>query len=283
MSLITHWLPIDFSFITNFPAASASNMEKYPFFIEMMFTCKWSYNAGESDSSKRTHKLSPLRHANKAVLSTNTFHFELYIIINFVMITKQLNDNNIAVKMLSLMHIKKLNSVLFSAVAVYLQRKPAWKLECCRSSPLHYMAALQLALSLSCSYNKSTRGMVSGIKKIDKFFCFWPLNWRPFLYLLIIPSKLLVSYSLPVPVSYICIFHVFHFLLLPWASNLLAFKSFAVSFNFSKCFVIKGRMPSGDGVSGIFRMNWWESRVIYLFEGTSFFAIFVSFPWSKLQ
>ena len=249
----------------------------------MMFTCKWSYNAGETDSSKRTHKLSPLRHAKKVVFSTNTFHFELYVIINFVMITKQLNDNNIAVKMLSIMYIKKLNGMLFSAVAVYFQRKTAWTLECCCSRQLHYMAVLQLALSLSCSYNRSTRGMVSSIKKIDKFFCFWPLNWRPFLYLLIIPSKLLVSYSLPVPVSYICIFHVFHFLLLPWASNLLAFKSFAVSFNFSKCFVIKGRMPSGDGVSGIFWMNWWESRLIYLFEGTSFFAIFVSFPWSKLQ
>ena len=138
----------------------------------MMFTCKWSYNAGETDSSKRTHKLSPLRHAKKVVLSTNTFHFELYVITNFVMISKQLNDNNIAVKMLSLMHIKKLNGVLFSAVAVYLQRKTAWTLEYCRSSQLHYMAALQLALSLPCSYNRSTRGMVSRIKKIDKFFFF---------------------------------------------------------------------------------------------------------------
>ena len=86
------------------------------------------------------------------------------------MITKQLNDNKIAVKMLSLMHIKKLNGVLFSAVAVYLQRKTAWTLECCRSRQLQYMAALQLALSLSCSYNRSTRGMVSRIKKFDKFF-----------------------------------------------------------------------------------------------------------------
>ena len=86
------------------------------------------------------------------------------------MITKQLNDNNIAVKMLSLMHIKKLNGVLFSAVAVYLQRKTAWTLEYCSSSQLHYMAALQLALSLSCSYNRSTRSMLSGIKRIDKFF-----------------------------------------------------------------------------------------------------------------
>ena len=34
-------------------------------------------------------------------------------------------SNKIAVKMLSLMHIKKLNGVLFSAVAVYLQRKTA--------------------------------------------------------------------------------------------------------------------------------------------------------------
>ena len=135
------------------------------------------------------------------------------------MITKQLNDNNIAVKMLSLMHIKKLNGVLFSAVAVYLQRITAWTLEYCRSSQLHYMAALQLPLSLPCSYNRSTRGMVSCIKKIDKFFFFRPLNWRPFLYLLIIPSKPLVSYSLLVPVSYVCIFHVFHFLLLPWASS----------------------------------------------------------------
>ena len=41
------------------------------------------------------------------------------------MITKQLNNNKIAVKMLSLMHIKKLNGVLFSAVAVYFQRKTA--------------------------------------------------------------------------------------------------------------------------------------------------------------
>ena len=137
MTLISHWLPIDHSSVSRFPPASGSDMEKYPFFfIEMMFTCKWSYNAGETDSSKRTHKLSPLRHANKAVLSTNTFHFELYVIINFVMITKQLNDNNIAVKMLSLLHIKKLNGVLFSAVAVYLQRKTAWTLEYCRSRQL---------------------------------------------------------------------------------------------------------------------------------------------------
>ena len=135
------------------------------------------------------------------------------------MITKQLNDNKIAVKMLSLMHIKKLNGVLFSAVAVYLQRKTAWTLECCRSRQLQYMAALQLALSLSCSYNRSTRGMVSRIKKFDKFFFFGPFNWRPFLFLLIIPSKPLVSNSLLVSISYVRIFHVFHFLLLPWASS----------------------------------------------------------------
>ena len=135
------------------------------------------------------------------------------------MITKQLNDNKIAVKMLSLMHVKKLNGVLFSAVAVYLQRKTAWTLECCRSRQLQYMAALQLALSLSCSYNRSTRGMVSRIKKFDKFFFFGPFNWRPFLFLLIIPSKPLVSNSLLVSVSYVRIFHVFHFLLLPWASS----------------------------------------------------------------
>ena len=60
--LITHWLPIDYSSITNFPPASANNMEKYPFFIEMMFTGKWSYNAGENDSSKKTLELSLLRH-----------------------------------------------------------------------------------------------------------------------------------------------------------------------------------------------------------------------------
>ena len=36
------------------------------------------------------------------------------------MITKQLNDNNIAVKMLILMRIKKLSGVIFPAVAVYL-------------------------------------------------------------------------------------------------------------------------------------------------------------------
>ena len=88
------------------------------------------------------------------------------------MITKQLNDNNIAVKMLSLMGIKKLNGVIFSAVAVYFQRKTAWTLEYCRSKQLQYMAALQLALSLSFSYNRSARGTVSSIKKIDKFFCF---------------------------------------------------------------------------------------------------------------
>ena len=35
-------------------------MEK-PIFIEMMFTRKWSYNAGETDASKKTlHKLSLL-------------------------------------------------------------------------------------------------------------------------------------------------------------------------------------------------------------------------------
>ena len=162
-----HWLVIDYLLITHlyrlFHQLLVVIWRNTLFFIEMMFTCKWSYNAGETDSSKRTHKLSPLRHANKAVLSTNTFHFELYIIINFVMITKQLNDNNIAVKMLSLMHIKKLNGVLFSAVAVYLQRKPAWTLECCCSRQLQYIAALQLALSLSCSYNRSTRGIVSRI------------------------------------------------------------------------------------------------------------------------
>ena len=60
--LITHWLPIDYSSITNFPPASANNMEKYPFFIEMMFTSKWSYNAGETDWSKKTLELSLLRH-----------------------------------------------------------------------------------------------------------------------------------------------------------------------------------------------------------------------------
>ena len=39
------------------------------------------------------------------------------------MITKQLIDNNIAIKMLSLMRIKRLHGVIFAAVAVYLQRK----------------------------------------------------------------------------------------------------------------------------------------------------------------
>ena len=39
----------------------------------------------------------------------------------------------------------------------------------CRRKQLQYMAAMQLALSLSCSYNRSTRGMVRGIKKIEKF------------------------------------------------------------------------------------------------------------------
>ena len=245
---------------------------------------KWCLPVNNAGETRRTHKLSPLRHAKKVVLSTNTFHFELYVIINFVMITKQLNDNNIAVKMLSLMHIKKLNGVLFSAVAVYLQRKTAWTLEYCRSSQLHYMAALQLALSLPCSYNRSTRGMVSCIKKIDKFFFFWPLNWRPFLYLLI-PGNSFKTASVIFPAIHTFVFFMFFTFCCFLELLLLAFKSFAVSFNnyFSKCFVIKGRMPSGDGVSGIFWMNWWESRLIYLFEGTSFFAIFVSFPWSKLQ
>jgi len=67
------------------------------------------------------------------------------------------------------MRIKKLNGVIFPEVAVYLQRKTAWTLEYCRRKQLQYMAALQLALSLSCSYSRSARGMVSGIKKIDKF------------------------------------------------------------------------------------------------------------------
>ena len=51
------------------------------------------------------------------------FHFCLYVFINFLMITKQLNDDNIATKMLSLMRIKKINGVIFPEVAVYLQRK----------------------------------------------------------------------------------------------------------------------------------------------------------------
>ena len=67
------------------------------------------------------------------------------------MITKQLNDNNIATKTLRLMRIKKLNGVIFPEVAVYLQRKTAWTLEYYRRKQLQYIAALQLALSLSCS------------------------------------------------------------------------------------------------------------------------------------
>lgn len=65
------------------------------------------------------------------------------------MITKQLNDNNIATKMLSLVRIKELNGVIFPEVAVYLQRKTAWTLEYCRRKQLQYSAALQLALSLT--------------------------------------------------------------------------------------------------------------------------------------
>ena len=43
-------------------------------------------------------------------------------------------------------------------------------------------------------------------------------------------------------------------------------------------------MPSADVVSGIFWMNWRESRIIYFFfERKSFLASFVSFPRSKLQ
>ena len=90
-SLITYWLPIDYSSITNIPPASASNMEK-PIFIEMMFTLKiWSYNTGKTDSSKKTlNKLSPLGHMQTKWSSQqfiNTFHFWLYMFINFVMIT----------------------------------------------------------------------------------------------------------------------------------------------------------------------------------------------------
>ena len=43
MSLIIHdWLPIGYLSITNFPPDSAINTKKYPFFIEMMFSCRWS-------------------------------------------------------------------------------------------------------------------------------------------------------------------------------------------------------------------------------------------------
>ena len=42
----------------------------------------------------------------------------------------------------------------------------------CRRKQLQYVAAMQLAFSLSCSYNRSTRGIASGIKKIDKFRLF---------------------------------------------------------------------------------------------------------------
>ena len=39
------------------------------------------------------------------------------------MITKQLIDNNIAIKMLSLMRIKKRHGVIFAVVAVYNTKK----------------------------------------------------------------------------------------------------------------------------------------------------------------
>ena len=86
-SLITYWLLIYYEY----PPASASNMEK-PIFIEMMFTLKiWSYNTGKTDSSKKTlNKLSPLGHMQTKWSSQqfiNTFHFWLYMFINFVMIT----------------------------------------------------------------------------------------------------------------------------------------------------------------------------------------------------
>ena len=148
MSLITHWLPIDYASITNFPPASASNMEKYPLIL------KWCLPVNEVITQPRlTYRLSPLRHMQTKRCSQQipAFHFWLYFFINFLMITKQLNDDNIATKMLRLLRIKKINGVKFPEVAVYLQRKTAWTLEYCRRKQLQYIAALQLALSLSCS------------------------------------------------------------------------------------------------------------------------------------
>ena len=76
-----------------------------------------------TDSSKKTHRLSPLKHMQTKRCYQQKkfiFDFKLYVFINFVMITKQLNDDNTAVKMLILMRIKKLSGVIFPAVAVYL-------------------------------------------------------------------------------------------------------------------------------------------------------------------
>lgn len=78
------------------------------------------------------------------------------------MITKQLNDNDIAIKMLSLMRIKKLN-----AVAVYYQEKQLelWNTaivsSCSTWKRCNWHSHFQAA--------RSSRGMVNGIKKIDKF------------------------------------------------------------------------------------------------------------------
>ena len=55
-----------------------------------------------------------------------TFHFGLYVSINLVMVTKQLNDNNVAIRMLSLRRFKKLNDYGYGyGWFAYLQRKTA--------------------------------------------------------------------------------------------------------------------------------------------------------------
>ena len=200
------------------------------------------------------------------------------------MITKQLNNNKIAVK----------------DAKPYAYQEGKWCAIFCGSCLFTKKKLLEgwnTAIVGSCStwqhcswhshFHAATIGLPevwwAALKRSTSSF-FLVFELRPFLYLLIFSSKT-ASVIIILRWSMFRTFVCFMFFTFCCFLELLflAFKLFTVSFNFSKCFVIKGRMPSGDGVGGIFWMNWWESRLIYLFEGTSFFAIFVSFPWSKLQ
>ena len=76
------------------------------------------------------------------------------------------------------MHIKKINGVLFSAAAVYLQRKTAWTLEYCRSRQLQYMAALQLAQA---HFHAATIGLPEvwwAALKSSQVVFFWPFELK---------------------------------------------------------------------------------------------------------
>ena len=125
---------------------------------------------------------------------------------------------------------------------------------------------------------RSTRGMLSGIKKIDKFRFFWPLNRRQFLYVLIIPSNRychILCWSLFHTFVFFMFFPFYRFpeFLVSWCSSRSRCPSISES---ASVLLLRRRMPSADVVSGIFWMKWRESRIIYFLKEikTSLLALY---------